>query len=371
MLYLFLTGKRAAYLNTIFVVLYLPEHTLYDLKYIDQEDYSIIDRASAGCMRNLKEERVLILFNNEKGLYIPLRMGILKDCVKADGQIYYTVELMQYCYTDSISELRHFIDLRSGYRIKYSQNDEVADGGVLAFADFNEREGIDSFIKENSDSWIETVHILEKQECFAQYYSVFTKLEILDKNKRKFGKKLEVVSDKAYIMRFTYYIPHFNDRPMKCIPVRFFETDKILGIINAQDILMSEQNKIDINILPSIEAGKRQNVQFYFEISDRIIDDKYVQYSKSPVKFTVKERIPKGMYYFGTIVCVFLLALVTYVSTLPYDSILTSMPKKSGGIVYWLCKHCKEWNGIQNVFCSGVFAVLTWILVKITGKPKL
>lgn len=33
MLYLFLTGRRAAYLNDIFTVLNLPPNSIYDLKY--------------------------------------------------------------------------------------------------------------------------------------------------------------------------------------------------------------------------------------------------------------------------------------------------------------------------------------------------
>lgn len=33
MLHLFLTGRRAAYMNDIFTVLHMPENTVYDLKY--------------------------------------------------------------------------------------------------------------------------------------------------------------------------------------------------------------------------------------------------------------------------------------------------------------------------------------------------
>ena len=46
MLYLFLTGKRAAYLNDIFTVMYLPESMEYTLKYKDAEINSIVDSSA-------------------------------------------------------------------------------------------------------------------------------------------------------------------------------------------------------------------------------------------------------------------------------------------------------------------------------------
>ena len=47
MLYLFLTGRRAAYLNDIFTVLNLPPNSIYDLKYKISNN-NIVDGEACG-----------------------------------------------------------------------------------------------------------------------------------------------------------------------------------------------------------------------------------------------------------------------------------------------------------------------------------
>lgn len=101
MLYLFITENRSAYLNMILTIMYFPETMTYDLKYKDANTNSIVD-SSAGIFRSsdLIEKKVMILFNDEMGNYIPLRFGTLQNMVKLDDQIYYTVRLEKYCHAD-------------------------------------------------------------------------------------------------------------------------------------------------------------------------------------------------------------------------------------------------------------------------------
>ena len=76
MLYLFLTGRRAAYLNDIFTVLNLPPNSIYDLKYKISNN-NIVD--SSTNEQNCKAgKKVLISYIDLEEAYIPLYRVFLR-----------------------------------------------------------------------------------------------------------------------------------------------------------------------------------------------------------------------------------------------------------------------------------------------------
>ena len=98
MLHLFLTGRRAAYMNDIFTVLHMPENTVYDLKYRIYESGDKIIHSSAEKENCKIEDEVLVLYSDMKGRYIPLRFGRLEKVESEEGQLYYGVRLKEYCH---------------------------------------------------------------------------------------------------------------------------------------------------------------------------------------------------------------------------------------------------------------------------------
>lgn len=372
MLYLFLTGKKAAYLNDVFMVLYLPESMTCELKYKDAETNSVVD-TSANALSRLNDEDVLVLFNNEKHEYIPLRWGKCLESSKHEGQIYYQVKLGKYCHTVAERDISTSIDRISGGKIRNVGHE--GSQGVLTVCCEDERknEEIKRCIMEQSDSWIKTVKMLSKQERIKQWYAVFTKLEIIQDKKKAEQDKREnfLYSNEDYIFRFSYYVPEFNDRPMGFIPIDFGKSDKELGIAEKSDVIMSEQNRINIRSVPQLRmAAKNQSMQFGFTISENTINNKFVQYARTPVKFIVIDKMSKWIYYILLGLCIFGIAISTYVSTLDYKAVLND-PEGTVKAVLWLCSQLDKMGGIQNILCSALTGFLTWGMVKLVGKPKL
>ena len=383
MLYLFLTGKRAAYLNDIFTVMYLPESMEYTLKYKDAEINSIVD-SSANMLTSLINEEVMVLFNDEQGKYIPLRWGTCVEISKDDSQIYYRIKLRRYCHVVEGKNVCSFIDELTEGSVRCFI-DETHKKGILATCcrDEEENKKIKDCITERSDSWIKTVTELAKQECLRGYYPVFTKLKVIDdksnkiffKRKRacmdKNNKEFLLYSQRRYTFSFSYYVPQFNNDPMGFIPIDFTNSDNELGIVEQSDAIMSEQNKINIRCVPCMNSIKRrQSVQFNLNIPEQSDKKRFIQYARSPVKFDVMDSIPLWFYYVLLILCVLGIAVCTYISTLDYTTILANSSETSK-VVRWLCEKCQEMQGTQNLLCSAVSAFLTFGMVKLVGKPKL
>ena len=180
MLYLFLTGNRSAYLNAIFTVLHFPKNTTYDLKYRMTDANSIVHQSAKNYINftRTSEEKILILFDNEEGQYVPLRFGKLQKYAEEEGQIYYSVQLTEYCHTESKSEFNNFIDSVSPEIVRHLTNKSSNEAeGILVFRDENNRP-LPVNLKQSEDSWIRTVRslsdLMRKMDIFKQYYLIFT-----------------------------------------------------------------------------------------------------------------------------------------------------------------------------------------------------
>lgn len=373
MLYLFITGNRSAYLNMILTILYFPEAMTYDLKYKDAKVNSIVD-SSAGILHSsaLIKKKVMILFNDELGNYIPLRFGTLQNMDKLEDQIYYTVRLEQYCHVDCPQDFCRELDSITNNKIRRllepgRDEDNKPAKGILAIWG---SEISESLINKSSDSWIKTVRELGKRTRFVKYYSIFTKLEIVNNEVKIKNNELCLKSGKEYTLRFTYYIPDFNKNPMQYIGIDFYESNKILGLLSTQDAVMAEQNKIEILCRPNMETHQTEKAQFRFALSDKEINAKEIQYARTPVKFTITDKMPKWAYFVLFALCVVGVTACTYISTLNYNDILENQDN-TVKVVVQLCGLLAKMRGIQNLICSMLMGLLTWGMVKLIGKPKL
>lgn len=314
MLYLFLTGNRSAYLDAVFTVLHLPQNTIYDLKYKVVASNSIVDDSESE-VKSPKGEKTLILFNNEEGLYVPLRVGVLQKCRIEEGQIYYSVKLTDYCHAKNEQNFCHFIDQAAlPKRIRWikDKSNDMAEG-ILAFRHVD-NENIFSFLERTKDSWIKTVRCLgdamKDMNIFEQYYLIFTKMEIRAENDdnqlSSKGGRINLKSGEDYTFHMTYYIPEFNKSPMEFIPAEFYQSQDCLGIMNSKVAFFSEQNKVDVVCSPRTNVTENKRITVGFEISKEKANNKIIQYVRTPVEINLKTRMPKIMRHVITISCVIL-----------------------------------------------------------------
>lgn len=346
MVYLFLTGNRSAYLNAIFTVMSMPKGIVYDLKYRDLENRSIVDN-SAKSFDEKSQEKVLILFNDEHGGYVPLRFGSLKRWKKEEGQIYYSVRMGEYCNDIRNEKLCEFIDEIAPEKIRIIDIDGVGHG-ILAF--LAEREP-GRLLEKKQDSWSKVVRKLGEKALFKKYYSVFTKIQITEKGSEvEVNDKIVLKTEHNYMIRMTYYIPDFNAVPMEYIPVQFYESDKSLGIIEMMNALLSEQNVIEI-LCSTVkkDVGNQKNA-FRYEILKERINGKIVQYARTPIEVEVKGSLSKKIYYFLTIMAIILLGVANFLNSAIID---------------------ENSSKVLTAAISGVITLVTWLMIKLIGKPKI
>lgn len=346
MLYLFLTGKRSAYLNAIFTVLSLPKGMTYDLKYRDLENESIVESSAKNFNKKLSE-KVLVLFNNGDGDYVPLRFGRLKKWRKEEGQIYYSVQMREFCNYKMKEEFCEFIDRIAPIPIRTATSPGKVKG-ILAF-----RKGVEveEIIEQAEDSWIKTVRILGKEELFKKYYSIFTKIEVTEKGRKiDANNVIRLKTEHNYMICTTYYIPEFNVSPMEYIPIKYYESNKSLGIVENMDGLLSEQNVIEIPCFAEGKnIGKRKNA-FRYEILKDEVNGRSVQYARTPIEVDIEGKMPRLIYYFCVALVIILLGVANYYNSAILDE---NSSKK------------------LIAFISGGITILTCALVKLIGKPKL
>lgn len=301
MLYLFLTGNRSAYLNAIFTVLHFPKNTTYNLKYRLTDTKSIVHQSAKNYINFTRTsgEETLILFDNEEGKYVPLRFGKLQKYSEEEGQIYYSVQLTEYCHTESESEFGSFIDSVSPESVRHltDKSSNKAEG-ILAFRDENNRP-LPVNLKQSEDSWIRTVqslsNLMQKMDIFKQYYLIFTKMEIKtgdDHNQLDYEEgRINLKSGKNYKLHMNYYIPEFNESPMESLSVKFYQSEESIGMIDGKEFMLSQQNKMDIMCFPRTNISKSKKVKTGFEISDKTVKGKTIQYVNTPLELNLKPRM--------------------------------------------------------------------------------
>ncbi len=365
MLYLFLTGNRSAYLNAIFTVLHFPKNTTYDLKYRMTDANSIVHQSAKGYINfnYTSGEETLILFNNEEGQYVPLRFGKLQKYAEEEGQIYYSVQLTEYCHMESGLAFRNFIDSVSPERVRHlTDNSSNKAEGILAFRDENNRP-LPGNLKRSEDSWIRTVRLLgdlmKEMAIFKQHYLIFTKMEIkTDDDQLQYEEgRMNLISGKSYKLHMNYYIPEFNESPMESLSVKFYPSEENIGIINGKEFMLSQQNKIDIICLPRTNISKSKKVKIGFEIFDEraseVANVKDIRYVATPLELNLKPKmhpvLRNGM--------IILLIIISFIG-----ACLSGV--KCG-------EEIQNSEKILKVVGSSLTALSTFGMVYFMGKPKL
>lgn len=369
MLYLFLTGRRAAYLNDIFTVLNLPPNSIYDLKYKISNN-NIVD--SSTNEQNCKAgKKVLISYIDLEEAYIPLRWAYLQGISEEEGQRYYSVKLTEYCHIAPQQQYGNFLQGISNGGLRHICADGQTIEGFLAFVHSDEPENI---VVQGKDSWAITVRQLGELDLFKKNYSIFTKFEIKDsKEEPKENNDITgciLKSKHNYKVHITYYIPEFNAKPMSEVFIQFYETDKRLGLVNKQNLLLSEQNIIDIPCFPDTGGtGEKVKVALQLNVLEKQMYGKSVRYAMAPVEMEIQDTLSKRWRIGLTVACVAGIFLASLINSFDFSKVLEIT--NAANCQNKLDKIILEFLKAKSFWSSTIATVATWGMVKLVGRAKL
>ena len=347
MLYLFLTGRRAAYLNDIFTVLNLPPNSIYDLKYKISNN-NIVD--SSTNEQNCKAgKKVLISYIDLEEAYIPLRWAYLQGISEEEGQRYYSVKLTEYCHIAPQQQYGNFLQGISNGGLRHICADGQTIEGFLAFVHSDEPENI---VVQGKDSWAITVRQLGELDLFNDITGCILK------------------SKHNYKVHITYYIPEFNAKPMSEVFIQFYETDKRLGLVNKQNLLLSEQNIIDIPCFPDTGGtGEKVKVALQLNVLEKQMYGKSVRYAMTPVEMEIQDTLSKRGRIGLTVTCVAGIFLASLINSFDFSKVLEIM--NAANCQNKLDKIILEFLKAKSFWSSTIATVATWGMVKLVGRAKL
>lgn len=385
MIFLFNSSSRSTYLDNIFATLHLPSGAINQYQYSYEGNNSAVD-SSIMMNCNIGDE-VMISYidkyvNVEDKVYLPLRKGELIRYEKIDGRIYFDVKLLDYCHAISEEKYSKFVIHKFNRQI-YHRRSNGAWKGVLAI---KSNLDIRELVESTDDSWIITVKRLSQKKLFRDNYSIFTKLCIVNSKEKQI--KVDVLgtengyflrSKEKYAIKLSYYIHEFHDMPMTKIHMSVNEAQGICSIVPRELELGNKQSiyKIPIQVP---WTDKMQRTAIEISIREEKVGDKQIKYALKPIDLFVISRINPRLRVALICMCIFLLGLSTWISTLPIERIIsdTEFAINSGKMIgvfqYLIYKFSLLLNDCRyfyNVICSGITSISTFCLICLYGKTKL
>lgn len=383
---LFLTGKRLAYVNDILTVLYLPKGAAHILKYkyiVSETAGSIVDASAVPAQCRAGDEVLIFYYDitrENKEKFIPLRQGKLLSCIYADGQLYYRVQLGDFCHA-AYPDTRDLDE--KILSILYPKDREQNPSLCLAVRSEHWYRFSPNYIEYTEDSWILTVNRMATTVRFEQYYTVFAKISVF---RDRDGKEEFCTEDgyhlrvgKVYQMVLTYYVPHFNEHPFDV--VEFFVSDamKYCGIPEGPHLLASEQNRLELHFRPTkVEENSQTSISL--NISQKKLYGKEIHYPRGMIPFSVEGAISSRRKTMYLVLLVCGMSLTNYIAQFPYAGKLEELyetvqagARLSGyqEILLRICETYEQYaEGIVGI-ASVLATLLTLGLVKLIGKPKV
>ena len=173
-----------------------------------------------------------------------------------------------------------------------------------------------------------------------------------------------------YKVHITYYIPEFNAKPMSEVFIQFYETDKRLGLVNKQNLLLSEQNIIDIPCFPDTGGtGEKIKVALQLNIPEKQMYRKTVRYVMTPVEMEIQDTLSKRWRIGLTVACVAGIFLASLINSFDFSKVLEIV--NAANCQNRFVKIIFEFLKAKSFWSSTIAAVSTWGMVKLVGRAKL
>lgn len=385
MLFLCNTAARSIYLDNIFATLCLPYGTANIYQYTYTKKSNMVDDSA----KNVSEdEDVLIIYidkySKRMQSYIPLRKGKLIKTETMDGRIYYNVKMLDYVHASNIEKFSSYICDRLKDKI-YHTDEKEESHGFLAIKD----EGIvgqQGYLCTTQESWINTVTTLSNRELFMKNYSLFIRFGFIDAKGNlvdtqnidsTWGYNL-TSSNTYYLSVSTYIKDYFADYPMKKLHLRLQDTNDLFGLQITEFEIGSGQTYLKTPI-KIVDINKQRKTFFSISCDDEALKNGEINfntkgcfvYANEGLKAYIKKTIILG--------CIILLAVATWVNTLPINSIINDISKEMANgsvssyksLLYNLCLLLDSAKYYYSAVTSAVITLATVGLIHYYGKPSL
>lgn len=129
MIYLFNSAFMPTYLENLYQILGLPEKSFVKLRYSENLNApnKSFDKDSI-----TKECTICYIDRFNDYLYIPIRRGIVRKVERADGRVYFHVELREHCYCQNNLEFTNLLKTEFNSAPKFNKTPENTDDGIYA-----------------------------------------------------------------------------------------------------------------------------------------------------------------------------------------------------------------------------------------------
>lgn len=384
MIFLFLTGTRLAYVNDILTVLYLPKGAVRTLKYKYTSflrENGIVDFSAAFEHCQVGDDVIIFYYDKDEGenqKFIPLRRGKLLSCICEDGQLYYRVQLGAFCFSSDPKQLNVAVS-----SVLYPKGRKEYLRIRLAVRSASGYQIEHDFIDYTEESWIYTVQRMAKTERFQKYYTIFAKISLFEAERNKeliCGENgYHLNAAKGYHLVLSYYVPHFNERPYPEIPFLISDAMRFCRIPENSNYFESEQNRLELPFRP-MKVEENGQTMLFMKVLEKKVDDKQIYYPMGMLPMSVEGVISPLCKYLCIAGLVAGIGLTSYIIQFPFtekltqlNSIIESSMELSRYEKFLLdvCGIYEKYSEIITGVGAALNAFLTFLLVKITGKPKI
>ena len=152
--------------------------------------------------------------------------------------------------------------------------------------------------------------------------------------------------------------------------IQFYETDKRLGLVNKQNLLLSEQNIIDIPCFPDTGGtGEKVKVALQLNVPEKQMYGKSVRYAMTPVEIEIQDTLSKKWRIGLTVACVAGIFLASLINSFDFSKVLEIV--NAANCQNRFVKIIFEFLKAKSFWSSTIAAVSTWGMVKLVGRAEL
>lgn len=385
MLYLFNSSSRSVYLDNVFATLCLP----YGIENTFQYSYIKNNAVDETAIDVSEGEDVLVIYIDKYSemvkSYVPLRRGELVRSEKMDGRIYYYVKMLDYVHSTNIEEFSSYINSLFKGKI-YHKDKKERWNGFLAIRDERGLTDGQRCICTNQESWINTVEALSDRELFKKEYSLFIRFEITDLKGNTINTNcventwgLNLVSQNTYFLKVSTYIKdYFSKKPMEKLHLDISDTNNLCGLQITRQEIGSTQTYFKFPIKIATVDKLRKTV-LKISCVEAEQEDKGIKCNNKGCYIFASEGYKAYIRKAIIVSCVVLLAVSTWINTLPVNSIINDISKEmNSGSVGWyrerlynLCLFLESAKYYYSAISSAVITIATVGLIHYYGKPSL
>ncbi|MCL1857691.1 MAG: hypothetical protein FWF92_00455 [Oscillospiraceae bacterium] len=391
MLYLFNSGYWQNHINNLLNTLHFPKGVINVYQYkTDDPSYSISQNAINARVGTKVLINYIDRLSSPEFCYYPMRYGKLVKCEKNNTNIYFHIELCDYCNAQDINDFNNnFSSSFDNTLFKNKDNSVIMPvenqqtEGCLAFCENTYDLKIMNLLSSDHNSWKETVEQLSNCELFKNNFPIFTKVKILNAKDKEVSIKRKNLKNNfilrvgnTYNFKTTYYLPYINQN------IKF---KAYINTASNPDVFLKKE---DSKLFGAATGDENFSCNISKEVKNCIVDIKYeakigdakddkntqLLIANKPIPIITKSKCSK---WWKVILFAVLFAISSFILSVQVDNIIEEVKilNTAGdpvpmqlNIFYQIARILDSFKYIYQVIFSIVSSLSLFFLVKIYGK---